>query len=420
MQGRAPARREAVVERALVEGVPERVAGRERAVRPLAVAQVAEPALRVAEALADRLDPVGRDAESRGHGRRVERRPGDARHLEHVPLLGRHEPQLPHDQLPEVVGHVLLDGRPGGRQSPAGPVLGQPAPGEEIVHQHDHEQGIAVRVGVDDGGDVTVHSSTPLKRRSRYAATSFLAQVLERDLGAPAPRAQRGQHLLDGMIEHRRQGRPVRPQQHRLRALRPLREHRDDVDRALIAPVQILQDEHQRVIDRDRLHQAGELAQHPLRRRVGVPAPQPLAVHGPLQRRHLRQPARGDRAQGGQRPVAGRPVAQPLQGLQHRHVGLSLAVLLDALPVSDQDGGGGGSHRADEGLDERALADPRFALDEDDLPLAGRRLTEQCHESCELRVTPHEGGGLRLGPRLGHDRGHRGLVLGPRTRGSGR
>ena len=265
--------------------MPERVADRERAVRPLVARQVAEPALRIAQALADRLDPLGRDAESRGYGGRVERCPRDARHLEHVPLLARHEPQLPQDQLPEVVGHVVLDGRPGGLQSPASPVLGQPAPGDEIVHEHGHEQGTPVRVGVNDGGDVTVHCHAA-EAALEVRGDIIPGQVLERDLGVPAPRAQRGQHLLDGMVEHGRQGRPVRPQQHRLRALRPLREHRDDVDRALIAPVQIFQDEHQRVIDRDRLHQAGEFAQHPLRRRVGVPAPEPLAVHGPLEGRH--------------------------------------------------------------------------------------------------------------------------------------
>ena len=153
----------------------------------------------------------------------------------------------------------------------------------------------------------------PRKRACRYAVTWLRAQVLERDLPALTVRAQRRHDLGERVVEHRRLRRPIGAQEHDSRPIGPLREHRYEVRRALVAPVQVLQDQHQRAIDGDRLHQARELTQHAVGRRVRVPAPGLPRVGRRLKRGHPRQPARGDGAQDGQQPVVGRSLAQPLQ-----------------------------------------------------------------------------------------------------------
>ena len=130
-------------------------------------------------------------------------------------------------------------------------------------------------------------------------------------------------------------------------------------------------------------------------------APGPPRVRGRVKRGHPRQPARGDGAQRGEQPVAGRSVAQPLQGLQGRHVGLPLAVLLHALAISDQDAVGRRPQRVQEGLDDRGLADAGLALHEHHLALAGGRGLEDGPERCELGVAPHQGRG---GPRVRNGR----------------
>ena len=116
----------------------------------------------------------------------------------------------------------------------------------------------------------TVAAAETILQVCRHVAP---AQVLERDLPALTVRAQRRHDLGERVVEHRRLRRPIGAQEHDSRPLGPLREHRDEIHRALVAPVQVLQDQHQRAIDRDRLHQARELTQHAVGRRVGVPAP---------------------------------------------------------------------------------------------------------------------------------------------------
>ena len=114
------------------------------------------------------------------------------------------------------------------------------------------------------------------------------AEVLDRDLLTTGPGSQRRQDLLDRMVERRRLGRPARPHEHDPGALRAVREHREEIHRGLVAPVQVFQDQHQRLVGRDRLHQPRELAQHLMRRRVDMPAPCPSRARGPLQRRICR------------------------------------------------------------------------------------------------------------------------------------
>ena len=254
---------------------------------------------------------------------------------------------------------------------------------------------------VDDGGDVVVYhraAETILQICPHVAP----AQILERDLPALTVHAQRRHDVGERVVEHRRLRRPIGTQEHDSRPLGPLREHRYEIHRALVAPVQVLQDQYQRAIDGDRLHQARELTQHAVGRRVDVPAPGLSRVGGRVKRGHPRQPARSDGAQRGEQPVSGRSVAQPLQGLQGRHVGLPLAVLLHALAIADQDAVGRRPQRVQERLDDRGLADAGFALHEHHLALAGGRGLEDGPERRELGVAAHQGCGGS------HSRGGRG------------
>ena len=108
--------------------------------------------------MADRLDGFGRRAKPGRDGRRVESRSGHAGHLENVSFLLREEAELSFDQLPEIVGHLLLDHGGSGRQPPGRLVFGQPAAGHEVVDEDDHEQRIAVCVCVHDVGDIIGHA----------------------------------------------------------------------------------------------------------------------------------------------------------------------------------------------------------------------------------------------------------------------
>jgi hypothetical protein len=70
-----------------------------------------------------------------------------------------------------------------------------------------------------------------------------------------------------------------------------------------------------------------------------------------------------ERDQGG----AERGAEAKFERLQHRHVGLALPVLLDALPAEDPDVGATQSGGSEEFFRERCLADPCLTRDEDDL-----------------------------------------------------
>src|SRR4029079_15925795 len=86
-----------------------------------------------------------------------------------------------------------------------------------------------------------------------------------------------------------------------------------------------------------------------------------------------------------------RPAPHPRERLEHGHVRLARAVLLDALSVRDQ-------HviaRAEAGQErfhERRLADPGLAGDEDELAPTGARRLERPTKAIELCVAADQRG----------------------------
>jgi hypothetical protein len=83
--------------------------------------------------------------------------------------------------------------------------------------------------------------------------------------------------------------------------------------------------------------------------------------------RHLREEGRRVAAQDGEDVRVGAGCDKLLHGLQQRHVGLATPVLLDALATQDPPGG---RQRIRERIDERGLADPHLAGDEEHLAQA--------------------------------------------------
>ena len=129
----------------------------------------------------------------------------------------------------------------------------------------------------------------------------------------------------------------------------------DQVHRRVIAPVQVLDDQHQRLVLRAAVEQFAELAQHAVLARAGEFAPQAFALGLAAQPGQLQQPGRRDAAQ--QRGQRGVVAAERGQRLEHGQIRFAGAVLLDALALRE-------GHRAERGgkvVDQRRLADAGFA-----------------------------------------------------------
>ena len=134
-----------------------------------------------------------------------------------------------------------------------------------------------------------------------------------------------------------------------------------------VAPVQVFRHQQQRTLLGVAVEQLAHLAQHAVRAHAGQLTPQRVAFLRGAEPRQLQQPGRRHVAQQRrQRAVA---AAQLGQRFQHRQVRLAGAVVLHALPARAGDAAEAGY----EVLDQRGLADARFAGDPDHraLPAAG-------------------------------------------------
>ena len=152
----------------------------------------------------------------------------------------------------------------------------------------------------------------------------------------------------------------------------------------------------------DRLEGLEHLPEHPQRRGSDQAALDRLELVVGEEPRHLCEPGR--RLPGEQRDelLAARLAGEPAERLQHGQVRLPGAAVLDALAVRDERSRRRRRRRADQALDDRRLADPRFAGDEDESPRAGPRLLVQPLEVAELALAtgnrldePRENAGRR-------------------------
>ena len=184
--GRGP-----LVQRVPVQRVNERVAGRQRPVRPLARAERAQEELAPHELVAALLHVRHRPVHRRRHRGRRELHARHAARLEHVLLVLAEATDLPIDHLAKALGHVQVDRVERGAKLPSALARRDQAAREQVIDQGHHEQRIALGAHVDDVGELTGERAVrePLARGSRRPPARRAARV--RGPGpAPASRAR--------------------------------------------------------------------------------------------------------------------------------------------------------------------------------------------------------------------------------------
>ena len=160
----------------------------------------------------------------------------------------------------------------------------------------------------------------------------------------------------------------------------------DPVKRRGIAPVNVLEPEHQGYVRRDRFDRKRKFAHHALAR---LPSPrlQRAAFGARPQRRHLRKPtrrlAREDRLHG--QPV--RRAGKPCQCLDQWQIRLANAMMLEALAERDPDAVSA-PQSLYKGVEERALADAGVAGHEHHLAAARAHCVEGTRKFGQLGVPP--------------------------------
>ena len=165
--------------------------------------------------------------------------------------------------------------------------------------------------------------------------------------------------------------------------------HGEHVHGRGIDPVQVLEEQHHRLDEREGLQALGELAQHPLPRNALESALERVEVSRRHQGRHPREPARRVAPQALHNArAAGRP-AQPAEGLEQRQKRLPGAVVLHALPPGDCEGRRAGA-AGQERLDESGLADAGLAGDEHHAPRAVERAGQQLVKPRKLGLSSHQ------------------------------
>ena len=159
-------------------------------------------------------------------------------------------------------------------------------------------------------------------------------------------------------------------------------------DGRMITPMQILEQEHQRAVERELLDEAQQLAHHALVARPGERAAQFILLTRLQQLRQLQQPRRRQAAQERDRVPAGRLAAQPFQRFEQRHVRVARTVTVDALAAREKNGlrsvrcrCAAGGEPSDKRVQHGRFADSRLTGDEDRLRLPPAARVSAC-SSC--------------------------------------
>jgi hypothetical protein len=327
------------------------------------------------------LDGIERPREGGRDGRGRELGPGDARRLQHVLIVLGERVELALDHLSHVGRR--LDRQPAGRRPPPTVAHKHTALDEVVDHVH-HEERIALRAAMDGPGDCARPRRLRALEPPRDVFTHLdLVQERQADLLTLTVQPQLLHDRPQRMVVRERAGRTIGPDDEEARTLGPPGERREQLERRVIAPVQVLEHQHQRPLDGHRLDRIGQLAQHALvsRARVGRRA---IGEHAG----HLREPARRSRSQRRRQRRPVRRTAQPSEGLQHRQVRLAGPELLDALSVSVP------QRIAREALakrlEQRRLAYARLPADEQQSALSTLHPIEGRGEAADLGLPPDD------------------------------
>ena len=277
---------------------------------------------------------------------------------------------LPFDQVPDGVGHasqrsvdLAVSGEPDRRTDQAC--------ADQVVDGVDHEERVALRPIVDECRQLSRQTMRGKPHRQVFR-NRLLVQVLE---GQLCTLLLGSQLLFDGLQRMPARDelcRPVSTDDHQPRFASLPRHVRDQVQRRVVAPVQIFQHEHQRRFSREGVKRVAHLSQHPLARGPEDIAPERLPILRPHARWQLQQPHRRvgpqhidhERMLPAELSIASRTgrYASPVPycsgiGRWHPHIAIA-------------------RHAAHERIEQRRLPDARFTADEDNLPLARAHLLE--------------------------------------------
>ena len=193
--------------------------------------------------------------------------------------------------------------------------------------------------------------------------------------------------VVQGMGTPPHLGGPIRREQEQTRRFPPTRQDGQQVQGGGVAPVQVFEHQHQRLLGGQPLQGLGELPEHPFPRRPASAAPQRLQVSGRDQARHLHQPGRRLLPQERHPPLPAGAPTHASQRLQHRQIRFPHPVVLHALPVPDPQGPLG-AKLPHKGIHQRGLAQARLARDEDHLADAMARLGEPAVETGQFLLPP--------------------------------
>ncbi len=149
----------------------------------------------------------------------------------------------------------------------------------------------------------------------------------------------------------------------------------------------VLEEDRRRVVGGEGLEHLDDLAQHAVSRDAEHPCLEHLELGGVDEPGHLGEPGRRPGAKRVDEPCAVGSSAEPPESLEHGHVRLAGAAVLDALAPPDRHGR---VEAREERPDERGLADARLAAHEHEPPLALRHPREDPAECVELRLAAHD------------------------------
>jgi hypothetical protein len=245
-----------------------------------------------------------------------------------------------------------------------------------VVEHGPHEQQIAFRVAVDQPRQA-------LRERSASGRGGEIGGDLgfaERCQGGVVTQLMHPQFLrqrLQGVVPQGQVHRPGGGDQKQLGGRPAARQGRQQIDRGVVHPLEILDDQQERPGRREGLQRFRNLAQHALARGTQKFALQGLTVCTGQQGGKLHQPGRRVRGQGLHDRVAAGPPAQLAERFQHRVVGFHTAVALQALPAGQAQARHLRRGLLLEGVDQGGFADARLPRDKDQLAL---------RPQCQLQV----------------------------------
>ena len=213
-------------------------------------------------------------------------------------------------------------------------------------------------------------------------------QPAERELAARALADELAFDLHHGVVAHDRIGLPQRAEHEQPCRLAAVGEQGHQVQRRVVAPVHVLEDEGEGDVRRERVQADGQPVQ-----RVLVRAADGLVAADP---RRLSRCRRAQHPAGrvlAKRGLDRRTVGSATEAgdrFEHRHVRLAAAVLLDALATRHPKSGfGRTTHLSERHVDERRLADPRLARDEAHLAAPAHRRAHPGEQLGALRAATH-------------------------------